>query len=119
MSLTDFERVGGETSLAAVVDEFYQRVTTDEQVGHYFDGIAMSELKRHQALLLTKVLGGPDTYTGRPLDEAHASMGINGADYAVVGKHLTETLRDAGAPEDIIERVGQTLGAVQPAIVTA
>ncbi|MGL5908649.1 MAG: group I truncated hemoglobin [Phycicoccus sp.] len=116
---SDFERIGGAPALTAVVDDFYRRVVADDQLAHYFTETSMPTLRRHQTLMLTKVLGGPDTYDGRPLDEAHAGMGIDDADYDRVGTHLTTCLAEAGVPEDILGRVADTLAAVRPAIVTA
>jgi hypothetical protein len=38
---------------------------------------AWPTLRDHQVLLVMKVLGGPDGYNGRPLDEAHAHLDID------------------------------------------
>jgi hypothetical protein len=39
-------------------------------------------------LLAAALLGGPDNYTGRPLDEAHDGLGITHDDLAAVVSHL-------------------------------
>lgn len=115
---SDYERIGGGPAVRAVVEEFYRRLTADEQVGHYFEHVSLPNLKRHQALMITSILGGPDEYDGRPLDVAHASLGISDADYERVGGHLMACLRDAGVPDDIQGRVADALGQVRGAIVT-
>ncbi|HET9021646.1 MAG TPA: group 1 truncated hemoglobin [Ornithinibacter sp.] len=115
---SDFERIGGAPAVAAVVDELYKRVTTDPLVGHYFEGIDLPRLKRHMVLMLTSVLGGPDDYDGRPLDEAHQPLGITDEDYARVGEHLMAILAEAGAPEDVQGDVAGVLGAVRPQVVS-
>ena len=116
---SDYEQIGGGPAVSAVVDEFYRRLTADDQVSHFFDGVSLPELKRHQVLMITKILGGPDGYDGRPLDEAHAPLGITEADYERVGSHLMSTLDDAGVPEDIQGRVRVALGQVEDSIVSA
>lgn len=112
-----FDRIGGAPAVSAVVDELYARLTTDDLVGHYFDGIDLPVQKRHMVLMLTKVLGGPDEYTGRPLDEAHQPLGIDDADYDRVGEVLLGILDEVGVPADIRSDVGDVLGAVRPQIV--
>lgn len=116
--ITDYERIGGGPAVGAVVDELYRRLTADEQVSHYFEDVALPTLKRHQTLMITTILGGPDRYDGRPLGEAHAPLDISDADYDRVGAHLISCLRDAGVPDDIRGRVGVALGQVRGAIVT-
>lgn len=115
---TDYDRIGGGPAVGAVVDELYRRLTADEQVSHYFDDVSLPTLKRHQTLMITNILGGPDRYDGRPLDAAHAPLSISDADYDRVGTHLIACLQDAGVPDDIQGRVGAALGQVRGSIVT-
>jgi hemoglobin len=69
--------------------------------------------------LVTKVLGGPDNYTGRPLDEAHEGLGITHDDFKAVVGHLAAAMKDAGVPDDIIGRAGAAVAAAEPDIVDA
>jgi hemoglobin len=115
---SDYERIGGGSAVSAVVDDFYRRLTADPEVSHYFDEVSLPTLKRHQTLMITAILGGPNRYDGRPLDVAHAPLRISDADYDRVGTHLMASLQDAGVPDDIQGRVGDALGQVRGAIVT-
>jgi hemoglobin len=116
-TLSDYEVIGGGPAVSAVVNDFYERVLGDPQLVPYFEGVDMSRLKRHQVLLVTKVLGGPDNYNGRPLDEAHAGLGIDSDDFNAVVGHLAGAMKDAGVPDDIISRAGAAVAATEPAIV--
>jgi hemoglobin len=116
---SDYERIGGGPAVSAVVDEFYRRLTADDQVSHYFEEVSLPTLKRHQVLMITSILGGPNGYDGRPLDEAHAPLNITVNDYQRVGSHLMSTLDDAGVPDDIQGRVQNALGEVRDSIVTS
>jgi hemoglobin len=115
---SDYERIGGGPAVTAVVDTLYARLTVDPQVGHYFEDISLPTQKRHMILMLTKVLGGPDTYAGRPLDEAHQPLGISDPDYDRVGETLMGILGEVGVPDDIQGRVVEVLGAVRPQVVS-
>ena len=114
---SDFERIGGTPAVTVVVDDLYVRLGADPLVGHFFADIDLPQQKRHMVLMLTKVLGGPDTYAGRALDEAHQPLGISDADYDRVGEHLLGALGEAGVPDDIRGHVVEVLGVVRPQVV--
>jgi hemoglobin len=118
-AVSDYEVVGGGPAVSAVVDGFYKRVLSDPRLVHYFDGVDLPRLKRHQALLITQVLGGPENYDGRPLAEAHAGLGIEHDDFMAVVGHLAAAMADAGVPADIIERAGAVVSSTESDIVEA
>jgi hemoglobin len=115
--LSDYDVVGGGPAVSAVVDDFYEQVLRDPQLAPYFEGIDIARLKRHQVLLISQVLGGPANYDGRPLDQAHASLGISHDDLAAVAGYLVAAMRDAGVPEDIIMRAIAVVASTEPDIV--
>jgi hemoglobin len=100
-----------------VVQRFYQRVLADPSLVHYFEGVDMTAQRRHFALLVIQLLGGPGEYDGRDLGQAHRGLHITDADYDKVVGHLVTTLQEAGVPGDIIAGIGQTATDVRPAIV--
>ena len=97
--LSDYDVVGGGPAVNAVVTDFYERVLGDPQLAPYFERVDLARLKRHQVLLISQVLGGPANYDGRPLDQAHAGLGISHDDLAAVAGHLVTAMRDAGSPK--------------------
>ena len=117
-TLSDYEAVGGAPAVRAVVDDFYKRVLADARLAPFFVGVELPRLKRHQALLVTKVLGGPDAYYGRSLRDAHHGMDITAADFARVAGHLVAALRHAGVPEAVIDRAGAAVLDTKADIVT-
>jgi hemoglobin len=116
-AVSDYEVVGGGPAVSAVVNDFYERVLSDPKLVRYFEGVDLPRLKRHQVLLVTQVLGGPNGYDGRPLDEAHEGLGITSDEFALVVGHLAGAMKDAGVPDDIIARAGAAVIATEPAIV--
>ena len=104
------------------MDEFYLRLLDDPATAGFFTTLVqedgLSGLKRHQVLLLTRVLGGPDRYDGRDLGEAHAGLDITAAAYQRVSLHLLTVLHDFKVPMDVLQVADSTLRAVAPAIVT-
>jgi hemoglobin len=116
-AVSDYEAVGGGPAVSSVVDEFYRRVLDDPRLAPYFDDVDLPRLKRHQALLVTQVLGGPENYDGRPLADAHAGLGIGHDDFIAVVGHLAAAMAAAGVPEDIINRAGAVVAATESDIV--
>jgi hemoglobin len=114
-----YERIGGAPTIRVAVERFYQRILDDAELAPYFAEIDMPRLKRHQVQLLSTVLGGPNEYAGRDLAVAHGGRGITDRHYAKVADHLATTLRDLGAPSDVITAVAETLDGVRPQIVQA
>lgn len=114
-----YERIGGATSVKAAVELFYDRVLADPQLAGYFTDVDMVEQRRHLALMLTVVLGGPNEYAGRGLAEAHQPLRIPLAHYVMVGGHLVATLTELGVPADVVDDVRAVLGQVQDQVVAS
>lgn len=117
--VSHYERIGGASSVKAAVEVFYDKVLADPELAGYFTDVNMAEQRRHLALMLAVVLGGPNEYAGRGLAEAHQPLQIPVAHYVKVGEHLTATLTELGVPADIIADVQTVLGQVQDQVVSS
>ena len=115
---SDYAAIGGASAIREVVDRFYARVLADPDLAGYFERVDLAQLRRHQALLLTEVLGGPAGYRGRDLAAAHAGLSITQTHFAKVGGHLAGALGEAGADQRVVAAVGARLAEVQDKIVT-
>jgi hemoglobin len=114
---THFERIGGTPAVREAVERFYTRVLEDPELASYFTDADVGEIKRHQVLLLSQVLGGPQGYDGRELGEAHRGLGITETHYDRVVDHLVAVLVELGAPEDTIGAAGEVVAGVKADIV--
>ncbi|WBC16018.1 group 1 truncated hemoglobin [Micromonospora sp. WMMA1998] len=117
--ISHYERIGGAAAVKAAVELFYDKVLADPDLAGYFTDVNMADQRRHLALMLAVVLGGPNEYTGRGLAEAHQPLDIPGEHYAKVGQHLTATLVELGVPSDVIADVQVVLGQVREQVVSA
>lgn len=111
-----YERIGGGSAIQEAVDRFYRRLLADEDLAGYF-GDDLTELKRHQAALISQVLGGPANYGGRDLRAAHAGLNITEEHFRKVVFYLVGTLWEMGAPMDIVMAVGLTVSSLQSQVV--
>jgi hemoglobin len=97
-----YHRLGGYDAIAAVVDDFIQRLATDAQLTRFFQGHSESSLKKIRQLIvdqLCEATGGPCYYTGRDMKTAHAGMKISQADWDASVTHLVATLDKFKVPE--------------------
>ena len=91
----------------------------DERLAGYFSGTEIGQLKRHQVLLISQVMGGPAQYDGRDLQQAHAGLDISHDDFSLVVSYLAQALEEAGVPPEIIARVGGQLAATKADVVAS
>lgn len=112
-----YDRLGGAPTIREAVDRFYTRVLADPALAPFFTGTDMSQLKRHQVLLLSQVLGGPVAYDGRSLSDAHRGLGISTDHYDKVVEHLVAVLVELGADDDALAAAGAVVADVKGDIV--
>ncbi len=106
-----YERLGGMGSIAAVVDDFRDRVAKDDRINQKF---AKTDLVRLKKMLIDQVCeaaGGPCTYTGRSMKEAHAGMRVTSGEFDALVEDLVATLNHfkVGKTEQ-----GEILGVLGP-----
>jgi len=111
-----FERIGGQETVRAVVDEFYRRVLADPALGPAFTGVDMQRLRQHQVAFLATALGAESTYAGRSMRDAHRGLGVTRQQFAGVATHLHEALRGI-VPDTEIEQILVTVASLQSQIV--
>ena len=100
-SSTAFARLGAP-ALAAIIDDFTERVCTDTMIGFFFRSVDRDRLKQLEFQFAARALGATDVpYEGRPLRAAHAPHPIRGGQFARRTRILADTLRDHEVPADI------------------
>jgi hemoglobin len=115
---TVYERIGGATIVAAAVDLFYRKVLGDDRINQHFTGVNIARVKTHQRALITAIAGGPDTYAGRSMRDAHAHLNITDLQFDVMIGHLVDTLRELGVPQTEIDELLPPILNMRADIVT-
>lgn len=115
---TLYEKLGGEKAIAAVVNEFYDRMINDEKVSHYFRYTDMEKLRKHQiSYFMSYALGGPNKYEGATLRESHKGLNISHEHYEIAIKHLNGALRKYNVPLEDRVKIEAFLRSVKPHII--
>ena len=94
-----YQRLGGYDAIAAFVDNFLPRVTTDTDLGGYWKGKCKDSMKKDRQLLvdfLCAATGGPTHYSGRDMKTAHEGLGISDSEWNTMMRHAAASLEDLG-----------------------
>jgi len=98
-----FTLIGGEAGLRRFIDRFIDRVFDDVMIGYLFQGVSRERVKQKEFEHAAEHLGGPVSYTGRPLTEAHRRHHIRGGQFMRRIQILRETLAELDVPEPVRE----------------
>lgn len=117
-SPTLFELAGGEAGLRPVIDRFVDRVFDDVMIGYLFRAADRARVKQKEYEHAAAHLGGPVSYTGRPLAKAHAPHRIRGGQFMRRIQILKETLRELSVPSAVADSIIEHNLSLQ-ALITA
>jgi len=95
---TLYDRLGGKGAITAVVDTFVAHVAADNRINKKF---AKSNIPRVKSEIVDQVCaatGGPCTYTGRSMKEAHRNMKVTEGEFNALVDDLTTALDDYKVP---------------------
>ena len=118
-----YDRLGGTTAIAGVVDGFVANVAADARINKFFtrvagDTAAMRDFKQKLVDQICQGTGGPCTYTGKDMRTAHQGMGLSNADFDALVEDLVKALDSAGVPQKDKDELLGILGPMRADIVT-
>jgi hemoglobin len=99
-----YERLGGVYAIAAVVDDFIDRVMDDPRlnanpkVDEAHHRVARAGFKYLVTEQVCWAAGGPQRYTGRSMRDSHAELGITAAEWEAFLDDLRQTFDRFGVP---------------------
>lgn len=109
MASTCWDRLGGESNVRRVVDDFVGRAASDPKVDFFRKSVPGAEwrpsdrdvarLKQLLVELISSGTGGPLKYTGRSMKETHAGMKITAAQFNALAADLDAALKAGGAAD--------------------
>lgn len=111
-----YERMGGQTTIDAVVENLLYRIADDDEIVVYFANSNIDLFAASLATQLCDISDGPCTYNGPPMDRAHQTMGITNAHFNRVVEYLDAAMQDEGvtlaARNDMLGRLAPLYGEV-------
>ncbi|MCB9680917.1 MAG: group 1 truncated hemoglobin [Alphaproteobacteria bacterium] len=102
--MSDWDELGGETGVRALVQAFVDRVFDDMIIGFLFVGKDRDRIVQHELELASVHLGGPLGYRGRPIGPLHRALRINAGQFRRRLAVLRTVLRERGVAEEVVSR---------------
>jgi hemoglobin len=112
-----FEQIGGEPRLTATVDTLVEVMLADERINFAF---AQTDLAKFKKLLydqLCEITGGPCTYRGRNMFEAHKKLNTTNAQFNALAEDLYIAFERQGVPYRLQNKVMALLAPMQAEVV--
>lgn len=112
-----YDRLGGKTAIAAVVDTFVAKVAADARINKKF---ARTNIPRFKTELVDQICaetGGPCAYTGRPMKQAHINMGVTDGEFNALVEDLTAAMNVFKVPSRDQNELVSALGTMKGDIV--
>ena len=113
-----FDRIGGDDTVRAAVDLFYDKILDDPSLVGYFDGVDIPHLRVHQRAFISAALGGPEEYSGPSIRSIHAGLRVTDAAFDAFVVHLTATLKELGVQGASFGAVVEELTPLRDEVVT-
>jgi hemoglobin len=113
-----YERLGGKAAIAAVTDEFIDRVAADARIKHRFFNTDIPKLKTLLVEFVCMATGGPCKYTGLDMETSHAGMELVDEEFTALVEDLAGALDKFKVPAREKGELLGALGPLQPQIVT-
>jgi hemoglobin len=114
---TLYDRLGGKPAIVAVVDDFVGNVAADTRINGFFAHADIPHLKMELVDQICAGSGGPCTYTGKSMKDAHQGMGISSADFNALVEDLQKSLNKFKVPAKEQGDLLGVLGPMKPDIV--
>lgn len=114
---TLYDRLGGKDAITAVVDSFVAIVAKDNRINQKF---ARSDVARVKSMLVDQVCnatGGPCTYSGRSMKDAHRNMGVTEGEFGALVEDLVASLNAYNVPKPEQDELLSALGTMKGDIV--
>ena len=102
--MSDYNTLGGEQGVRAVVSTFVERFFTDFIIGFMFEGRDKERIIEQETSLACAHLGGPQRYAGRPLGSTHKPLPINSGHFKRRLAIVQWALAKHEVPADVQER---------------
>ena len=104
-----YDRVGGIFAISAVVNRFSDQIIINPKLNvnpalkAWNDDeaeVRLPGLKFMRTLWVAALAGGPFTYTGLPLHDAHTRFSLTGDEFDEVGGEIVKALEFYGVPDE-------------------
>jgi hemoglobin len=112
-----YRALGGEAGIARVVDAALAEIHGDLRINIFFEKTDMADLRRLVIEQLCAATGGPCTYSGRSMEEAHSGLNLTDADFDAFVEDLVHAMNSTKVPVDLQKQLLALLSPMRPEVV--
>lgn len=113
-----FEQFGGKAGLDALMEVFMVKLVEDPRTIEYFAEADQKHVKAMLSEQFCVILGGPCTYTGKSMREAHERLVINRATFNALVEALQSAMDEQKIPYRAQNKLLAKLAPMHREIVT-
>src|ERR1700742_3768752 len=100
-----YAQLGGKTSVAAIVERFYEKMLADPDIRPLLAKANLASLKQRQSQFLMQSLGGPVDAKNRVTTPAHAHLLTQARHIERATTHLALALSEMNMAPDLVDAV--------------
>jgi len=112
-----YDRLGGKDAITVVIDDFVANVAADKRINARFAKTNIPHLKQMLVEQVCQATGGPCTYTGKSMRDAHMGMKITETEFNALVEDLTQSLDKHAVPAAEKNELLTALGGMKGDIV--
>lgn len=104
-----YQQLGERSGIARIVEDLLYLIVEDERINQQFKGLDVTRFHRNLTDQLCQLSGGPCTYSGRGMREAHADMAITDTQFNALAENLILAMEEndvgTGAQNRLLKRL--------------
>lgn len=116
-SPTLYQQLGGQPAITQVVHDMLANVKADNRINHFFATTDMAHLQMELVSQICQATGGPCHYTGLTMQQAHAGMHLDTADFNALVEDLQQSMVGNHVPLGLQNRLLAVLAPLEPEVV--
>lgn len=105
-----YQSLGAAPGVERLVDATLARVHADLRINLFFEDTDLADLRRLLIEQICSASGGPCSYSGRSMEEAHSGMNLSDEDFNAFVEDLVAAMNevavDAAAQKDLLALFG-------------
>ena len=112
-----YERLGGEEKIEALVTEIVRLHDENPHFERFMGDVDHDALIHGVTTFMVTGTGGPQTYEGRSMPEAHAHLELTNADFVAAGHDVVQAMKNLEYGEEEIQEMVCILVSMRAAVV--
>lgn len=113
---TLYQDLGERSGIADVVEDLLYRIVDDPRIAFQFRGMDVGQFHQNLTDQICELSGGPCSYTGRSMVDAHTGMNITESQFNALAEHLILAMEKQGVSTGAQNRLLKRLVPLHPEI---